>query len=136
MKTEMHQGAYGDLFSRARNLRNHLTTAEQILWEELRGKQVGVKFRRQHPILKYIVDFYCYQLKIVIEVDGDSHDGHIRQLEDYERDSNLRMLEYHVIRFSNDQVINHTVDVMSIITTFVNCLLRYRNTQSDPPSPL
>ena len=123
MKTTMHHGAYGNLFSHARTLRNQLTLAEKILWEELRGNQVGVKFRRQHPLLKFIVDFYSHQVKLIIEVDGSSHEDLIRQQEDQEKDFNLRTADFHVIRFTNEQVINYTDLVVWIIRTFIDCLL-------------
>ena len=60
---------------RARELRQHLTTAELKLWNALRGDQLlGLRFRRRHRIGSYIADFYCHAAKLVIEVDGDSHD--------------------------------------------------------------
>ena len=59
--------------SRRKNLRNNMTKAEIILWSKLKGKQLGYKFRRQHGIGKYIIDFYCPKLKLIIEVDGDVH---------------------------------------------------------------
>ena len=123
MKTTMHHGAYGNLFSPARTLRNQLTLAEKILWEELRGKQIGVKFRRQHPLLKFVVDFYSHQVKLIIEVDGSSHENSTRQQEDQEKDFNLRTAGFHLIRFTNEQVINHTEQVMWIIKNFIDCLL-------------
>jgi len=63
------------LIERARNLRKNSTLSEVLLWERIKGRQVsGYKFRRQTAILKYIVDFYCKELKFAIEIDGLSHD--------------------------------------------------------------
>lgn len=123
----MHQGAHGNLFAYARNLRAHMTVAEKILWEELRGKQVGVKFRRQHPLQNYIADFYCHEIKLVIEVDGNSHDDPVRQIEDKDKDLNLMLSSHHLLRFTNEQIINYIDYVMHSIKTFIDCLQANRN---------
>lgn len=75
MKENMFYGAGSLIFKRAVELRNRMTHAEQILWDELRINEWKLKFRRQHPISLYIVDFYCHRLKLVIEVDGSIHDN-------------------------------------------------------------
>src|SRR3954469_1574592 len=63
------------LVGRARELRQHMTTAEVKLWSKLRGDQIlGLRFRRQHRIGSYIADFFCHAAKVVVELDGDSHD--------------------------------------------------------------
>ncbi len=62
-------------FAHARELRSELSVPEQILWKESKGKSLGVKFRRRHPIGPYIVDFYARDAALVVEVDGDSHRG-------------------------------------------------------------
>jgi very-short-patch-repair endonuclease len=88
-----------------RMLRREQTNAETSLWSVLRSKRLlGMKFRRQHPIGRYIVDFYCHQALLVIEVDGSSHDdvGTIRA--DEERDAWLEKRGYKVIRFTNQEV--------------------------------
>jgi len=66
-------GASPTIFERARELRADTTNAENALWAVIRKNQLGVKFRRQHPIAQYIVDFYCHQHKLVIELDGGYH---------------------------------------------------------------
>ena len=90
--------------ARARALRREATFPERLLWGRLRGGRLnGWKFRRQHPVGPYIVDFYCHEVGLVVELDGRSHDGRVRQ--DRER---TRWLEQHglrVIRFTNDDVI-------------------------------
>ncbi len=99
---------------RARQLRRSPTQAEQILWRYLRNHQLaGLKFRRQHPIGPYIVDFYCAKVGLIIEVDGLYHE---RQ-EDYdaERTRWLNELGYRVIRFSNQEVLEQVGKVMQAI---------------------
>ena len=89
----------------ARNLRKNSTQAEKLLWNYLRNRQLqGFKFRRQHPIPPYIVDFYCSQIRLVIEVDGEIHKHQPEQ--DYYRQAWLSDHGYHVIRFTNDQVLD------------------------------
>ena len=64
-----------DLRQKARELRNNSTLSEALLWKEIKGRQLlGYQFHRQVPLLNYIVDFYCHELKLAIEIDGDSHD--------------------------------------------------------------
>ena len=69
----MFSGAGKFLFERASKLREQQTFAEDILWNYLRTKPLGLKFRRQYPFSVYILDFYCHQLKLAIEVDGSIH---------------------------------------------------------------
>jgi very-short-patch-repair endonuclease len=65
----------------ARTLRNNMTLSEILLWKEIKGKKVlGYDFHRQKPLGEYIVDFYCPKLKLVIEIDGDSHDGNVERI--------------------------------------------------------
>ena len=71
MKRKMHAGASKDIYQRARELRNRSTHAEDILWGFLKTKPGTVKFRRQHPYSIFILDFYCHDLRLVIEVDGE-----------------------------------------------------------------
>jgi cyclase len=85
IKHDMFLGAYPDLFWFAKRLRNHETKAEKILWSRLSNKQLGVKFRRQHPIHSYVADFYCHSHKLIIEVDGPIHDSVEHKLYDEKR---------------------------------------------------
>ncbi len=88
---------------RARQLRHDTTPAEQILWERLRHRQLhGLKFRRQHPIGEFIVDFYCAECRLIIELDGAAH---AQQRErDQERTDILERQGYHVLRIKNAEV--------------------------------
>jgi imidazole glycerol-phosphate synthase subunit HisF len=89
---------------RARELRQQMNPAERLLWSILRNRQIGVKFRRQNPIGPYVVDFYCAELKLVIELDGSRHDDPlIRQL-DQQREAWLRRLGITTIRITNSDL--------------------------------
>ena len=99
----------------ARQLRYRSTSAERVLWNRLRQKQLlGFKFRRQHALYRYIVDFLCDELKLIIEVDGGVHDHHIEH--DQYRDEFLQQLGYRVIHFTNEEVLYNTEVVIKKIT--------------------
>ena len=96
-----------------KNLRKRPTDAEQLLWNHLRMKQMeGLKFRRQQPIDNYIVDFVCFENRIIIEVDGGQH---LENDKDRERDSYLQQHEFKVLRFWNNEVLQNTNGVLEII---------------------
>ena len=86
----------------ARKLRRAPTGAEGVLWEGLRNKRLGMKFRRQHPIGKFIVDFYCVEAALAIELDGGVHERRVE--EDRLRQQHLESRGVHVLRFSNDEI--------------------------------
>src|SRR5215210_585989 len=89
----------------ARDLRARETPVEDILWEELRGRRLdGMKFRRQHPIGAFVVDFCCAECRLVIELDGEIHANQRQQ--DTEREAVLALAGYRVIRFPNQSVRN------------------------------
>ncbi|WP_198083195.1 endonuclease domain-containing protein [Variovorax sp. E3] len=89
----------------ARVLRREMTDAERKLWRGLRGEQLGVKFRRQHPIGNYIADFACLDPKLIVELDGSQHQS--QEGYDARRDAFLRTQEFDVLRFaSNDPFVN------------------------------
>ena len=110
MERKMFYDAKPNSFEKAKLLRNNTTKHEQHLWECLRNKKVlGVRIKRQHPIGTYIADFYCHCAKLVIEVDGVSHNSADQKLYDEERTFNFTTLGLMVIRFSNVQV-EHNID--------------------------
>jgi len=101
----------------SRNLRNQSTLAEVLLWAQLNKKQrSGYKFNRQKPIGNYIVDFYCSELNLVIEIDGESH--YNKEVHDKKRQLYLESLGLRVIRFDDDQVKQDMDGVLS--TEFVS----------------
>lgn len=93
----------------ARNNRNNPTQAEFIMWQYLRKNNFGYKFTRQKPFLRFVLDFYCSKLLLVIEIDGDSHK--FRKKYDLERDKFLEKMNIKTIRFTNDEVLNDFVKV-------------------------
>jgi len=102
------------ILTHARELRQPQTPAEAKLWACLSSRQVGgFKFRRQHPIDRFIVDFYCPACRLVIEIDGDTHAEQVEY--DQARTSWLSEQGYHVIRFSNREVVQHLDEVIEVI---------------------
>lgn len=101
----MFYGAPPQIFERAKELRNNMTSAEQLLWERLNKNQLkGYRFRRQHPISNFIADFYCHSAKLVVEVDGSIHEEKDRKKYDEVRTEELNKFGVTVIRFSNKEV--------------------------------
>ena len=95
-------------------MRDNPTFTEKTLWEKIRLKRLGgLRFRQQHIIGPYIADFYCHKLKLVVEVDGSSHDG--RKKEDQIRDEYMRSLGITVLRFTNQQVLYDIEEVKRTI---------------------
>ena len=98
----------------ARNLRKNMTNAERLLWSQLRFKQLnGQKFRRQHTIGNYIVDFVCIERKLIIELDGSQHFD--IKFYDERRTAALGRLGYKVLRFWDNEVFENLSGVMAII---------------------
>nr|WP_258071342.1 endonuclease domain-containing protein [Vibrio jasicida] len=91
---------------------------EEVLWHKIRRKQLGVKFRRQHGIGRYIVDFYCAELSLVIEIDGDSHFSTEGKEKDTKRDAFIEALGIKVLRFTNEEVMKQTESVLERIIQF------------------
>ena len=105
--TEMFYGASPKLFEFARNLRMNETEAEKLLWAYISKKKVnGLRFRRQHPVLYFIADFFCPKAKLIIEVDGGVHKLPSQYEYDKNRDKELAAYGLKVIRFTNDEVFN------------------------------
>ena len=104
--SNMFYGALPIHFELAKELRNKQTEAEQFLWDYLKYVDIpGIRFKRQHPILYFIADFYCHKAKLVIEIDGGYHNIPKQYLYDQNRDSELEELGLNVIRFTNKQVL-------------------------------
>lgn len=88
---------------RAKELRREMTPAEKLLWQQIRANKLGVRFRRQQVIQGFIVDFYCHQAGLVVEVDGDIHD--LQKEEDERREKVLTEIGLRIVRFGNDEVV-------------------------------
>ena len=119
----MNFGASAKIFGYAKLLRSRLTPAEEKLWEEVRDNKLGVRFRRQHPISKYVVDFYCHKCKLVIELDGEVHSDKTVQLEDQNKQDSLVAMGLTVIRFTNTKVLNQIEEVVLEIEDFIKTRL-------------
>ncbi len=109
---------WAKLKTAAREMRKDPTLAEERLWQKLRKEQLGVKFRRQHAIEHFIVDFYAAKPALVIEVDGPIHD---QQMEyDALRQAFLESLGLRVLRFKNDDVLENMQGVLEVIAEVIN----------------
>jgi len=104
------QQGHSNRLSLKRHLRANLTPAEARLWAKLRSKQFQeLKFRRQHGIGPYIVDFFCPKTRLIVEVDGDVHAEPRVRTTDNERERYFHSLGLHVVRYQNDDVF-HNLD--------------------------
>jgi very-short-patch-repair endonuclease len=102
----------------ARILRKRMTPCEILLWEKLKGKQLlGLRFRSQHPIDIFIADFYCHEARLVVEIDGEIHEGQIEY--DDGREAEIERYGIKIIRFTNDEVINNLDNVVNKIKSIV-----------------
>lgn len=99
----------------ARELRQPQTPTEATLWRHLRNRNLKYKFRRQHPIDFFIIDFYCADAKLLIEIDGDSHSTKEQQEYDKARTEYLEALGYKVIRFTNNDARYNINSVVTVI---------------------
>lgn len=102
---------------RAKELRREMTSAERILWQDLRANKLGVHVRRQQIIAGFIVDFYCHKAALVIEVDGDIHD--LQEAEDARREEALREIGLRIVRFRNDEILKNLSMVVERIKELV-----------------
>jgi very-short-patch-repair endonuclease len=105
---------------RRRVLRNKITDAELSIWNWIRRKAMGFKFRRQAGIGCYIVDFYCHELKLIIEIDGGIHDE--QEQYDQRRENWLKRNGYHILRFKNENVMYDLDSALTKIKTFISSL--------------
>ena len=108
---------------KARELRKRMTESEKILWEELKTKKLGIKFRRQMPFVfedyHFIVDFYCSEKKLIIEVDGEIHDDQEVKGYDKFREEVFKQDDYKIIRFKNEEIINNLEEVLTKIKSII-----------------
>ena len=133
---------YKVLQERALQHRNYPTQAEAVLWEYLKGNRLGAKFRRQHLIGQYIPDFVCLSKQLIIEVDGGYHFIGDQPSSDEQRTAYLESFGYHVIRFTNEEVLADTQNVLQKIRHIMNHLNEQnkqqtvQNTTSTDKAPL
>jgi len=91
-----------------------------LLWQFLKANQLGVRFKRQHPIWLYIADFYCHELKLVIEVDGSIHNVKEVMEQDVIREEDIISFGIKVIRFKNNEIHRDVEDVINKIKDIIN----------------
>jgi very-short-patch-repair endonuclease len=96
-----------------------MSLPETMLWQRIRAAQAGVKFRRQHPIGPYVVDFYSRDLRLVLEIDGEAHDRADRPKRDADRDRFMAENGYRVVRISAHAVVNDVDEVAASIALLV-----------------
>ena len=103
----------------ARNLRNHSTLSEILLWQQVKGKQIrGYDFHRQKPIDSFVVDFYCHELSLAIEIDGSTHET--KMVQDEQRQQRLESLGVHFLRFNDYDVKRNLQGVISAIVDWID----------------
>jgi len=122
------------VIQRAQHLRANMTGVETRMWWRLRARQLGVKFRRQHPIGPYIVDFACCRAKLVVEIDGDMHE----KAYDIRRDRWLESLGWRVMRLvlqEIDERLDAAVDAIGFELEHPGSLLRYEQRSGDLLEP-
>jgi len=121
IEREFYYGAGRDVIEKARILRKHMTRSENILRQHLRKKRLsGRIFRRQHPVGQFIVDFYCHEARLVIEVDGGIHENEENKEYDEGRTYELKKFGLTVLRFKNDDIENKRWRVLKILENEIN----------------
>ena len=104
----------------ARQLRNNSTKSEVKLWQYLKGKKMlSYDFHRQKPLLEYIADFYCYELNLVIELDGYSHQFEGVVVKDNKKEKALNSIGLHVLRFRDEEVFGNINEVLRVIEQYI-----------------
>ncbi|MBU1638827.1 endonuclease domain-containing protein [bacterium] len=94
-------------WNKTKELRRELTAAERLLWLKLQRKQLGARFRKQHPIDPYVVDFCCVQSNLIIEIDGDSHFQENGPKHDEIRTDFLESIGWRIVRYTNTDVLKN-----------------------------
>jgi cyclase len=127
MASNMHYGASSEIFQIAERLRKNMTEAEKIIWERVCKNQLGVRIRRQHPIWKFIADFYCHELKLIIEIDGGIHLNSENREYDISRDIILQDFRIEILRFTNNEVMSKPDWVIEAIKRSLELLKLKKN---------
>ena len=117
-----------EIFQIAERLRRDMSVTEKMIWERVSNKQLGVRIRRQHPIWKFIADFYCHEVKLVIEIDGGIHLLPENKEYDISRDIILKEFQIEILRFTSDEVIKETSLVIERIKSTIEKLKQQRLT--------
>lgn len=119
----MFYGAGRNTFQKAHFLRSKMTDAEMVLWSRLKNRNIfKVRFRRQHPVDIFVLDFYCHEIKLAIEVDGRIHLK--REIQEYDegRSHDIEKFGIKMLRFTNEQILNNLNEVQTTILNTINNL--------------
>jgi len=116
----LHVGASPTIFKFAERLRKNMTTSERKLWDFLRHKPNGFKFRRQHPFGIYILDFYCHKTQLAIEIDGEYHERQEQKKLDQTRTEYINQFGITELRFKDEEVFEQFDFVIEKILSFCN----------------
>jgi len=119
----MFYGAGRNTFQKAHFLRSKMTDAEMVLWSRLKNRNIfKVRFRRQHPVDIFVLDFYCHEIKLAIEVDGRIHLK--REIQEYDegRSHDIEKFGIKMLRFTNEQILNNLNEVQTKILNTINDL--------------
>ena len=114
--------------TKRKQLRNNMTLPEIILWSKLKGSGMGQKFRRQHSVEAFVLDFCCPVLRLAIEVDGDSHFSGEARSRDMERQKIIESYGFTFLRFTNREIVENLDGVLSTIARFIQGM-------TTPPPP-
>ncbi|MEA1786453.1 DUF559 domain-containing protein [Arenibacter sp. GZD96] len=117
----------------ARELRKNSTLAEVLLWNQMKRKALGVEFHRQVPMLNYIVDFYSHEIRLAIEIDGNSHD--LKQKYDDRRQYELEQYGVTFLRLSDREVKQQMFSVLLVLKDKID-ILSDKMRERHPPDPL
>ncbi|AGC76304.1 very-short-patch-repair endonuclease [Nonlabens dokdonensis] len=123
----MFAGATAEVRKFAIQLRANTTESENKLWDYLKTKPNGLKFRRQHPFNLYILDFYCHKLRLAIEIDGGYHFTRLQQEKDRDRTLEISKYKVDVIRFTDIEVIDDYPNVIDKIDSVIKERLKTSN---------
>lgn len=133
----MFYGADPIIFEKADELRSRMTAAEEIFWNYIKINKWHIKFRRQHPLSRFVADFYCHKIKLVIELDGGYHQDKEVKLYDQQRESEISQFGITVLRFKNEEIVNDIENVeRKLDQTITNIMNAQSKAASSNNSPL
>lgn len=119
----------------ARRLRRDMSLPEVLLWQRLKGKQTGLKFRKQHPFGPYAIDFCCLEIRLAIEVDGEAHDRGDRPARDQRRDAFLRENGWHVLHVAANRILADPEAAADAIAAYAARPLHHSPEEANGPPP-
>ncbi len=119
----------------ARKLRKAMSYPEVLLWQRLRGSPLGVKFRRQHPVGPYVLDFYCRAAALAIEVDGEIHAQPDQIEHDQERSRYLEEHGLRIVRVAASEVLRDADEIANAVVAFAATPLHHPRESEDGPPP-